>query len=310
MEAEEIQGVTPISGEQAARAEEKPTDERSTPCPRCGSGLFEGKHGSASLLGCGRCGGAWVDSSAYAEVVRGAGLAYVALGEQATRAATITAPDGPVHCPVCAAPAIRKQATPAVAIDVCEAHGAWFDANELRIVGLAHADFPPPMKLSKPTSLLLIGWLWLLGGVGWVVSSIVPLVQLLSAPSRLPAEWSEVASSPGAVSFFSSMSHGAATVLTISMLCAALGAACGVGLLRLRDWGRQGLTILTSILILLDAGFLLFVLSLVPFHDAPLFVYVVVAIFAAITIGFGGVLIAMFRALRGPLFRSLMTPRL
>jgi hypothetical protein len=35
-----------------------------------------------------------------------------------------------------------------VTLDVCPAHGTWFDADELRVTALAYASLPPPMRLS------------------------------------------------------------------------------------------------------------------------------------------------------------------
>lgn len=120
--------------------------ERGT-CPRCRCPLFKGELGAATVLGCGRCGGVWLDNVACAVVVRGAGEAYVSLGERASRQSSVSiADDGTAACPICGEILARTQAAPsAIVVDACAAHGTWFDANELRIVALAHAQLPEPM---------------------------------------------------------------------------------------------------------------------------------------------------------------------
>jgi Zn-finger nucleic acid-binding protein len=121
----------------------------SRPCPRCHCGLFEGRAGDARLLGCGRCGGVWLPAIAWVAVLRGAAQGYVALAEQAAHHAQAQVSEGLARCPVCDEPLVRTQARPStVFVDVCSDHGTWFDANELRIVALAHAKFPPPITFN------------------------------------------------------------------------------------------------------------------------------------------------------------------
>jgi Zn-finger nucleic acid-binding protein len=53
-------------------------------------------------------------------------------------------------CPVCRSTLTRTQARPStVFVDECSLHGTWLDANELRVVALAHADLPPPLTFNR-----------------------------------------------------------------------------------------------------------------------------------------------------------------
>jgi len=122
-----------------------PTDTMQ--CPRCHIGLFEGHLGAATLLGCGTCGGVWLDNLACQSLVRGASDSLTALAEQATQHATVVADDAEAACPVCSHPLTHTAVPPTlVAIDTCAAHGTWFDANELRIIALAYSSSPPRMR--------------------------------------------------------------------------------------------------------------------------------------------------------------------
>jgi Zn-finger nucleic acid-binding protein len=116
-------------------------------CPRCHIGLFEGQLGPATLLGCGTCGGVWLDNLACQSLVQGASDSLTVLAEQAARHSTVVANDGEAGCPVCARRLTRTSVPPTlVTIDTCAAHGTWFDANELRVIALAYSSSPPPIR--------------------------------------------------------------------------------------------------------------------------------------------------------------------
>ncbi len=106
-------------------------------CPRCARTLEEVRSATKAVLMCGKCGGVWVDRETAdylarvsdpdleTAVRRGVGV-VVALPRHARTAS--------ISCPVC------EDATRYVPIegsgqgvDVCDAHGTWFDRDELSL---------------------------------------------------------------------------------------------------------------------------------------------------------------------------------
>jgi Zn-finger nucleic acid-binding protein len=122
-------------------------------CPRCSAQLFDGHAREAKLLGCGQCGGVWLDSAASKAVLQGEAKDLVGLADLASRHATV-AVDTQVSnlaCPECGQPMTRG-AVPGtrIEIDLCSRHGTWFDPNELRLVALAYARLPEPAQFADP----------------------------------------------------------------------------------------------------------------------------------------------------------------
>jgi Zn-finger nucleic acid-binding protein len=135
-----------------SRGETDPFGPTESMCPRCQVPLFEGRRAESKLRGCGHCGGVWLDVAAAQAVVSGAARDLTALAAQAAAHSTVS-PDvnlGPLPCPVCGL-ALGRVAIPgtAIEIDSCAAHGSWFDADELRLVALAYAEFPPPLRFRR-----------------------------------------------------------------------------------------------------------------------------------------------------------------
>lgn len=109
----------------------------------CGIGLFVGPAEDVVMLGCGRCGGQWLDNAGTKRVVDGI------LSEEARRMAQeVSARHSgqqrkaqhyrdpgkrpPRPCPICAQPMhTTLVAEVRIEIEVCAAHGTWFDAHEL-----------------------------------------------------------------------------------------------------------------------------------------------------------------------------------
>lgn len=142
-------------------------------CPRCGGPLFEGRTRDARLLGCGACGGVWLDNAASQALVTGRASDLVALAQQPSgRPGDPVDPGaGSLVCPECGEALSRVTAAgTAIELDVCPTHGTWFDAGELRVIALAHADLPPPMRFSpddyEPT-VPRFPW-WGVGDKEWV----------------------------------------------------------------------------------------------------------------------------------------------
>jgi len=112
-------------------------DDARLRCPRCATGMPEKRLTIGFVAGCRTCAGLWLDASA----VQRLRTTYDATLEEELRR-----PFGPVivmgpipnrnaalSCPTCAAPMRRapiRETSPS-GLDVCEAHGTWFDRDEL-----------------------------------------------------------------------------------------------------------------------------------------------------------------------------------
>jgi Zn-finger nucleic acid-binding protein len=113
-------------------------------CPVCGVGMYLGQAEDVAMLGCGRCGGQWLDQKGTQRVMDGL------LSEQARSMARSVSEraddDGPTGgdyrgaqpgararaCPICSGGLGKRTiAGVNIEIDVCERDGTWFDAHEL-----------------------------------------------------------------------------------------------------------------------------------------------------------------------------------
>jgi Zn-finger nucleic acid-binding protein len=103
-------------------------------CPRCTTALVTGAVGEAFLDECPSCHGIWVDAQSLEKIVADPEL-QAALGEPsaASPARSSLATARYVACPSCAQIMNRMNFAriSKVIVDVCRAHGTWFDANEL-----------------------------------------------------------------------------------------------------------------------------------------------------------------------------------
>ena len=111
-------------------------------CPVCKVGLFVGQSSDVSMLGCGRCGGQWLDNAGTQRVV--AGIISAHARTMAKRVSAGAQPAAATHyrdagsepaaraCPLCQQPLeVKNVAEVNIEIDVCGTHGTWFDAHEL-----------------------------------------------------------------------------------------------------------------------------------------------------------------------------------
>jgi len=114
------------------------TEQKELPCPRCEKPLRARLVGDIVIDECGQCAGLFLDQIAIKRVVtdRAQSRAETLLGEL-PRAQTAALP-GPgerlyVKCPSCRVIMNRKlfAAGAGVIVDVCRAHGTFFDAGEL-----------------------------------------------------------------------------------------------------------------------------------------------------------------------------------
>ena len=110
------------------------------PCPRCAAFLVEKRARDTVLSGCRSCGGIWLDAATVARL-------RSARDEEIDAAARRIKPDfvgsqgpdraAPIACPVCRQ-SLRRTSIPGTShvVDVCDAHGTWFDraeADELEV---------------------------------------------------------------------------------------------------------------------------------------------------------------------------------
>jgi Zn-finger nucleic acid-binding protein len=85
-------------------------------------------------LGCGQCGGIWLDNASAQAAVKQKDDAVMTLARRASQRASIpTETRDVIACPACKTTMGRVQRA-GVTIDVCTMHGTWFDRNELGVV--------------------------------------------------------------------------------------------------------------------------------------------------------------------------------
>jgi Zn-finger nucleic acid-binding protein len=109
--------------------------EKVTDCPRCRSALEAMDVASTHFRGCSKCDGLWMSSDAFEQTCSDAERRSLVLGYFRDRPSrTITATKiAYVPCPDCGQLMNRSNFARAsgVIVDVCKAHGVWFDADEL-----------------------------------------------------------------------------------------------------------------------------------------------------------------------------------
>jgi Zn-finger nucleic acid-binding protein len=126
-------------------------------CPRCRTPMNEGRRGSVTVLGCGRCGGVWLDNPTAQRLVKSGDSHVVAMADEAAaHASVLGVPSGPCACPVCSQPLREVMVPPSgVHVDVCDLHGTWFDRGEIQ---KASGRVPPPVatRVAEPQSSRLV----------------------------------------------------------------------------------------------------------------------------------------------------------
>jgi len=105
-------------------------------CPRCKQRLFEGRVSDCVLLGCGACGGIWLDNDGAQRAVKTLDQKIEEMSQRAASHATDRPALEPrIDCPVCKKRMPRVHVgRAAIALDICAAHGTWFDRGELETV--------------------------------------------------------------------------------------------------------------------------------------------------------------------------------
>lgn len=111
-------------------------------CPRCELALFEGRTSNVLMCGCGACGGLWLDNDGSRRIVStvDSEVAQLASRAQANATHDVDTVAGGLPCPVCQSPLKRVRISKAdLDLDICGAHGTWFDPGELQKVMNASA---------------------------------------------------------------------------------------------------------------------------------------------------------------------------
>ena len=98
-------------------------------CPRCLEHRLLAPDGEYDARACASCRGAWLPTAAARRVLAGAFGPLDALP-------TVKAGFGALRCPDCAVELVRRRVA-GVEIDVCAAHGVWFDHREVERVRAA-----------------------------------------------------------------------------------------------------------------------------------------------------------------------------
>jgi Zn-finger nucleic acid-binding protein len=99
--------------------------------------LFEGRTANVVMNGCGACGGLWLDNDGSRRVVAQVDKEVEELASRAEANATneVDTVAGGLPCPVCNAVLKRVRIAKAdLDLDICGAHGTWFDRGELQKV--------------------------------------------------------------------------------------------------------------------------------------------------------------------------------
>ncbi len=107
------------------------------PCPACAKPMAGAKVGDLDVNACQACGGLWLDRAMFEQLGASRERQGAVLGALPAPSEPPAATLGPVRyrpCPVCRQymNRVNYAKRSGVVIDVCKAHGLWFDQDELR----------------------------------------------------------------------------------------------------------------------------------------------------------------------------------
>lgn len=136
---------------------------RDAKCPACGATLTRASS-QWEVLACMSCGGVWTDTTASRRITTTVDRELVGIARNAAKHAAESdprldgaTPDVARACPICSGPltCVRSGHVP---VDVCTAHGTWFDRDELGRLARnleferLSVDPDPPASGEEPTS--------------------------------------------------------------------------------------------------------------------------------------------------------------
>ncbi|HEX7553309.1 MAG TPA: zf-TFIIB domain-containing protein [Geothrix sp.] len=109
------------------------------PCPACTKPLAQSRIGDVQVQACQTCGGLWLDRAVFEQLGASRERQGALLGALPASSGPASAALEPVRyrpCPACAQRMNRVNYArrSGVVLDVCKAHGIWFDEDELRRV--------------------------------------------------------------------------------------------------------------------------------------------------------------------------------
>lgn len=139
-------------------------------CPACTCVLTRERKGQFHLDACGDCGGVWLEVAQIRKLVEKKSTVLLDFARAAAAKATAK-PEAHVarRCPACDVPLKAQRVDGGLDIDVCKAHGTWFDSEEL--VRYSTKDDPKPKSAPVDKVEAVAGVLQILGAVLEVIGS-------------------------------------------------------------------------------------------------------------------------------------------
>jgi Zn-finger nucleic acid-binding protein len=106
-------------------------------CPRCATALAQLATDGTAIAGCRGCGGLWLDNAAVERLTKTRDLELEQRAARMVGLAQALPPEirlAAIACPACSSALRRVQIPDTIfCVDVCDAHGTWFDRAELPI---------------------------------------------------------------------------------------------------------------------------------------------------------------------------------
>lgn len=101
--------------------------------------MLVGHAGGMDVHGCSTCGGVWLGTACAQKFAQGLPRKAIALAaEHAAKAQDTADTNAPIACPICGTTMSRTHAAAAkLDLDFCNAHGTWYDRNELERIAQA-----------------------------------------------------------------------------------------------------------------------------------------------------------------------------
>ena len=130
-----------------------PSRKVSEACPRCGNKLDSVGHELGLALDCSACGGQFAEHALLKDLLRSRARVGAMMGNRPRKVELALGAVKYLPCPACGVLMNRRNfgGTSGVVVDVCHAHGTWFDAGELTAV-LAFVESGGPLEAKAPVT--------------------------------------------------------------------------------------------------------------------------------------------------------------